>query len=331
MERSRIFSHTLKGAVLLGALSGNLAQADAPYVAPATPQGTGPYPAIMVQEPNLPTHTVYRPARLDAAGMKKLPIIAWGNGACVNQGNRFRYFLTEIASNGFMAIAIGPIGPPNVETSLSSGDVRGKPSAVSPAAKRTADSPKIDYIPADTTAGQLTDAIDWAIAENSRPGSPYYGKLDTSRIAVMGQSCGGLQASAAARDPRVTVLGVWNSGLFTDAQRVMDIAAADAPKTMLPGLRIPSIYVTGDQSDQAFKNAEDDFARVGGPSIRLWREQTGHKGTYREPNGGAFSPVAVAFLKWRLQDDQQAARMFIGPDCTLCKQPEWHLRTKNMN
>jgi hypothetical protein len=86
-----------------------------PYAGPDTPQGTGPYPAIMVQEKSLPTHTVYRPKDLASLKGQKLPVIAWGNGACVNLGNRFRYFLTEIASNGFMAISIGPIGPNDAE------------------------------------------------------------------------------------------------------------------------------------------------------------------------------------------------------------------------
>lgn len=306
--------------------------ADTPYVTPDTPQGSGPYPAVMLQEPTLPTHTVYRPARLDAAGMGKLPIIAWGNGACVNVGNRFRPFLTEIASHGFLAIAIGPIGPKEAETMDASSKVRGKPAAVSSAAKRTASSPKIDYIPSDTAASQLLDAIDWAIAENKRPGSPYFGKLDTAKIAVMGQSCGGLQASAAARDPRVSVLGIWNSGLFDNAQRIKDIADAEVSKADLPKLHVASIYLTGDpEHDQAYKNAETDFAVVSGPSVRLWRENTPHAGTYREPNGGAFGPVAVAYLEWQLKGDKRASKMFVGPDCELCKKPEWHVRTKNLD
>ena len=89
-----------------------------PYVTPDTPQGAGPFPAIMEQSSRLPTHTVYRPKNL--AG-QKLPIIAWGNGACVNVGNRFRYFLTEIASNGFMVIALGPIGSRGRRVSSTTG------------------------------------------------------------------------------------------------------------------------------------------------------------------------------------------------------------------
>lgn len=39
-----------------------------PYVSPDTPQGWGPFPAIMIQEEGLSTHTVYRPTDLDALG-----------------------------------------------------------------------------------------------------------------------------------------------------------------------------------------------------------------------------------------------------------------------
>ena len=65
-------------------------------------QGTGPFPAVMEQDPGLPTHTVYRPKELTRLQGQKLPIIAWGNGACVNNGAAFRNFLTEIASYGFL-------------------------------------------------------------------------------------------------------------------------------------------------------------------------------------------------------------------------------------
>ncbi|MDP3670437.1 MAG: alpha/beta hydrolase [Telluria sp.] len=300
-----------------------------PYVTPETAQGGGKYPAVMEADAGLPTHTVYRPKELSA---EKLPIVVFGNGACVNVGNRFRYFLSEIASHGFLAIAIGPMGPPAVESISSGSAARGAPAPGSPAALRIASSPPIDYIPADTTALQLTDGIDWAIRENSRAGSAYFGKLDTAKVAVMGQSCGGLQAIAAAHDRRVSALGVWNSGLFANDQRTWDIAAANATKAGLHELRVPVIYVTGEPSDVAFQNADDDFARIEHlPVLRLWREKTGHGGTYREPNGGAFGTVAVAWLKWQLKGDSEAARMFLGAGCGLCGQPEWHIKKKNLD
>jgi len=306
-----------------------------PYVAPNVPQGSGPHRAIMLVEPSLPTHTVYRPADLAALGERKLPVVAWGNGACVALGNRFRYFLTEIASHGFVAIAVGPIGPPEAERVRS---VRGKPSPNSPAGYMLAagliDLDKLapGILPAPfSTAAELTQAIDWAAAENKRPGSPYLGRLDLERVAVMGQSCGGVQAIAAAFDPRVKTLGVWNSGLFDNDRRPFEIAAAPVSKAHLKLLKLPTIYVTGEPSEVAFKNADDDFARLEAPVVRAWREKTGHGGTYREPDGGAYGKVAVAWLRWQLAGDAQAARLFTGADCGLCRDSAWHVRRKQID
>ena len=47
--------------------------------------GTGPYKAIMKEEPTLPAHTVFAPQDLTKFGKKqKLPVLVWGNGACTN-------------------------------------------------------------------------------------------------------------------------------------------------------------------------------------------------------------------------------------------------------
>src|SRR5579863_4244167 len=71
-------------------------------------EGNGPFPAVMEQDPGLPTHTIYRPKDLAALHGQKLPIIAWGEGGCSNNGAFYKNFLGEIASHGYLAIAIGP-------------------------------------------------------------------------------------------------------------------------------------------------------------------------------------------------------------------------------
>ena len=91
-------------------------------------EGTGPFPAILEQDPSLMSHTVYRPQDLSKLQGRKLPIIAWGNGACVNNGLAHRNFLMEIASHGFLAIAIGPPQAPPAPT-------QGKQAASGPATK----------------------------------------------------------------------------------------------------------------------------------------------------------------------------------------------------
>lgn len=142
----------------------------------AATAGTGPYPAIVEGDLSLPTHTIYRPHDLDSFGATaRLPIVAWGNGGCANSSQPFRPFLLEIASYGFLVIALG-------------------------------DARELEHEPvfSSTQASQLLDAIDWAIAEHARPESRYAGKLAPDKIAVMGQSCGGLQALAVSPDPRIT-------------------------------------------------------------------------------------------------------------------------------
>ena len=59
----------------------------------------------MATDASLPAHVLYYPKDLKRAG--KLPLVAFGNGACINAGNRFRYFLTEIASHGYLVAANG--------------------------------------------------------------------------------------------------------------------------------------------------------------------------------------------------------------------------------
>jgi dienelactone hydrolase len=294
----------------------------------AAPAGTGQWPAVMEADARLPTHTVYRPARFPAAA---LPIVAFANGGCENAGNRFRPFLTEIASHGYLVVAIGPIvaagdGAP--------GQARVAPAPGSPAAAHPELAGSTSLAPGSTRpsptyAAQLIQAIDWAIAENARPGSPYHGKLDPSRVAVMGQSCGGLQAIDAAHDPRVRTLAVLNSGIFPANGRSWEIAAAHADIADLATLHGSVLYLTGDPQDAAFPQSEDNYARTNHiPAVRLWRENTPHMGTYREENGGAFGAVVVAWLDWQLKGNQDAGRQFVGAGCSLCTRPEWHVQSK---
>lgn len=302
------------------------------------PLGSGRFPAVTLSDPGLPTHTLYRPRDLAALGSEKLPLVVWGNGACVNTGNRYRQFLSEIASHGFLSIAIGPIRGPEAESSRSGSAVRGDPAAGSVAAvmaaggRLPAPTPEARVTPPYTMANQLADAIDWAMAENARAGSPLAGRIDTTRVAVMGHSCGGVQAIDAARDPRVTAYGVWNSGLFPDDARSWSVAGARVGKRDLPLIRKPAIYISGQSTDVAFRNADDDFARIeGAPVVRAWLAGSGHGGTYREALGGAYGRVAVAWLSWQLKGDAKAAAEFTGVTCGLCARPGWNVRRKGLD
>ena len=72
--------------------------------------------------------------------------------------------------------------------------------------------------------------LDWAMAENARPGSPLYHHLNLDEVAVMGQSCGGLQATVNSADPRVKTSVIWNSGVYR-AGTFMACRSAAPPRT----------------------------------------------------------------------------------------------------
>ncbi|MEP7352032.1 MAG: alpha/beta hydrolase [Acidobacteriota bacterium] len=290
-------------------------------------EGTGPFSAILEVDPGLPTHTVYRPQDLSKV-KGKMPIIAWGEGGCANNGLAHRNFLMEIASYGFLAVAIGPPQAPP-----AGGQAKGAPKGA-PKGDGKQGAPKGDGKQAAaagpaTKSSQLIDAINWALAENSRKGSPYNGKLDASKIAVMGMSCGGIQAYAVATDPRVKLVGIFNSGILPASGGAAGPVMEDVHKDQLDKLHSPIFYVTGDKTDIAYENGMDDFKRITKvPAIHTYKDGVSHGGTYSQPNGGDFAKVAVAMLKWQLKGDKAESKMFLGANCGLCQQAGWHVETK---
>jgi len=262
--------------------------------------GTGPYPALMISEPTLPTHTVFRPKDLSPFGNRnKLPVIAWGNGACANSPWEHVNFLSEISSHGFLVIAIGPMPQEGQRGGGRSQSV------------------------------QLTDAINWAIAQNNDKSSPYYNKIDVSKIAVSGMSCGGLQALEMAPDPRVTTLLVCNSGIIGEGGGGMPGMPA-LNKDHLLKLHASTIYILGGESDIAYKNGMDDFGRINHVPVFAANLDVGHGGTYRQPHGGEFAVVATAWVKWQLKGDTEAGKMFTGNPCGLSQRSGWKVEKKNI-
>jgi dienelactone hydrolase len=298
---------------------------DAPPIRENPP---GPYAVTVESAANLPTHTIYRPADLTPfTGRQKLPIISWGNGACSNAGTLFKVFLTQIASHGYLAISIGSKDTPlpAFARRASAGNGETGPAAA-PESPPAAPAAPLVMMSQDQ---QLIDAIDWAVSENQRKDSPYYGHLDPSKIAVMGQSCGGLQAIAVSTDPRIKTTVVWNSGVFS-AATAPHMAMPGATKDSLRKFHAPVAYFMGGPADVAYVNAEDDFKQIVNVPVFKANLHVGHGGTYNHPGGGWFGEVGVAWLDWRLKGDRQAARYFAGSDCTLCTNPIWSVEKKNM-
>jgi dienelactone hydrolase len=292
--------------VLAGAFAG---QAFAQTVVLDT---SGPYAAVMEEDPSLPDHTIYRPAELSrVAG--RLPVVSFGNGGCINIGSLYQTFLGEVASHGYLVIATGPIAE--------------MPDAPAPGAA----------MPEQSKTRSLVQAIDWAIGENMRSGSPYRDRVDTERVAVAGHSCGGLQAIAVGADPRVDTVLVFNSGIIRGGIPTPDGGTREpagylpAGESDLQALHTPVLYIVGGESDQAHRGAEGDFQQIVAVAVFNANLPVGHSGTWREPRGGRMGAVALAWLQWQLKDHADAARLFNGEPCGLCGEPQWSVKRKNWN
>ena len=277
---------------------------------PDTP-GTGRFPAMKEEVPSLPRHVVYRPQNLGGLGGLKLGVVAWGNGGCSDDGASSRFHLLEIASHGYLVIASGRIlsGP-------------GAP----PPAPRPAATPGQPPAPR-TQVSDLTDAVNWALAENQRTGSPYFGRVDPAQIAYSGWSCGGLQALQVAKDPRVKTLVIHNSGVLNGGP-TSTIPGMNVGKEVLQTLHTPVIYIQGGPTDIAYANGMDDFTRVAHVPIAMANLPVGHGGTFFEANGGAAASVAVSWLNWQLRGDADSGRRFVGEACGLCQDARWSLQRK---
>ena len=97
-------------------------------------------------------------------------------------------------------------------------------------------------------------------------------------------------------------------------------------------MHAPVLYLSGDDSDIAYANANDDFEKINHiPVFRAFEKGIGHGGTYHDPDGGAFGKVALAWLDWQLKGNREAAKMFQGEKCGLCADPQWVTRKKKID
>jgi hypothetical protein len=254
---------------------------------------TGPHQVVVETIAGMPGVTIFRPKEIGIG--KGYPIAAWGQGGCSKNGLSNREFQAEIASHGYVVFSDGT--PNGTGNGSMTNDIvgMGKP---------------------------LVDYIKFAIKENSRPCSPYYRSLDTTKTAAFGWSCGGLMAegAGASNEPALTTFMLLNSGMTSLNSSVIN------------AFKAPMLVVVGGASDQAYPNGTRDYEAVKTlPAVWL-SSNVGHGGTYEQDNGGAYAQVCVSWLNWWLKGDVGAKGKgyFIGAQCGLCVNPSWSIRSKNI-
>lgn len=276
--------------------------------------------SVVADENMFEGFTVFYPEDLSAFPKKdKLPVLVMSGPGCVKSAAAFRPFFEEMAAHGYLMIACGPLTmrPPQ----------GGAPAEGAPRPAMV-----------QNTKEDMLAAIDWAFAENERKDSPFFGKVDTKHVSVMGQSCGGILCLDIMTDPRITLLTMFNTGLFTaqpgQAFGSMGSVQSEPKDQVFARLKAPIAYFVGG-TDMARPNATDDYPYIENvPAFLAVREIEGdaHGGTFREEKGGAFGEAAVAWLDWNLKGRKSAAAKFLGEDNMFDSDPLWiEYRHKNTN
>jgi hypothetical protein len=273
--------------------------------------GSGPHPARREENTSLPTHTIYRPANLGSI-TGRLPIIAFGNGGCRNTSIEYTAFLAEIASRGYIILAAGrnDVDFAIADLNESSLSANGLPVQV-------------------LSASILTKGVDWMISESSRVGSLYYKKVDPTKIAYMGQSCGGIQALTASVDLRTTTTLVLNSGYFDASTWPGYKENSELPTIPWTHFHAPIAYFVGGPEDVAYKAAEANFRSIRTLPVMKANLAVGHVGAYPQPDM-RWTLAILGWLDWQLKGDAKGRAMFVPPRPTLGEDKDWEIESKNL-
>lgn len=257
--------------------------------------GSGPYKAVMTDDESLPGFTIYRPGDIQSASKVEgaLPVVLFGNGGCYRSSQPYAKFLTEIASYGYVLMAVGEWRIEHDPDEAKVWELDDEKSTL-----KTNDAKSL-----------VNTALNWLEKENQRAGSEFYQTVNTHNVAALGYSCGGIQAliMGTLGDKRIkTVVGM-NTGAFIDGGPLNGMITKDD----LQKLTTPIIYMLGGEKDDAAPNGRDDFKRINHvPVVLATYPSVGHTATYQDHQGGAFGQMARTWLDYQLKGKKQYENLF---------------------
>lgn len=236
----------------------------------------GPF-EIEVQESleGLDTHILIAPKELGRDGIKH-PIVVWINGAGTGSTG-YRNMLDNVAAHGFFLL----------------------------------DDKQSTFEVAPEVEAQRA-AIGWAIEQAEKQGGPYFGKLDTSRIAIAGHSLGSVSTFGNLSDMRIKTSIHMAGGVTGNPQGV--------DETWLQDLHVPAIFLVGDRDSNGLQRVKDDYANAPTTIPVFFGLLAGvsHTDEFTQPNGGRWGRILISWLRWQLADDPSFAKAFEGADCEFC-------------
>ena len=194
----------------------------------------------------------------------KYPLLVWGNGS-TNTVDIWAGHLSRAATFGFVIVA-----PEQTQVN----------------------------------AGHMNDGLDYVIALSQDPSSPYYDRVDTTKLGATGYSLGGAGAMGVASNERIKATFIWDSfGNCSSLHGPLGtIVASDG---------LGSLDLIDSCPPQSFG---------------MQAEGTNHTSILGYPGGfagpGGSTPYAqegyVAWFRWRFMGDSAAEALFVGASCGFC-------------
>lgn len=256
--------------------------------------GSGPYKAVGVADSTLQGLTIYRPQDLNAAvdgEGRALPLMVFANGACTDCNAQHWRMLSDIASYGYIVIAVGEL-------------------------QDSINDRKHEHVEPDL----MIKGLNWAEQENNRAESEYESLIDMDNVCLAGMSCGGAMTMANSADSRIKTYIMFNSGMG-------DIQMAGASTENLKDVHGPVLYMLGGESDIAYNNALTDYDRLNHVPVAFSSQlRVGHGGTYHELYGGEYSIMARYWLDWQLKGNESHKDVFLQNN--LEGFADWRMKSK---
>ena len=217
--------------------------------------------------------TVFRPKVLGQGGVRH-PFITWGNGTGAVP-SIYAGLLSHWATHGFVVIA---------SNSTQTGN--GK---------------------------EMVKGIDWLVAENSRAGSIFYKKLDTSNIGASGHSQGGAGCVNAANDKRVKCSAplMPGPGNAKGVKGPMFVVTGSADFIVPHGLVKFTVYNPSPVPTCLAKlKGASHFAACG--------------------SAKSMSGYITAWFRHCLMGESACKKLFYGAKCGICTDKKWTVERKKM-
>ena len=265
------------------------------------------YKEFKADDDKIGKYAVWYPKELES-GDNKYPIVLWANGTG-SKSETYKYFLTHLASWGFIAVG-------NDDENTRTGE-------------------------------SLEKTLQFLISENDNKDSVFYQKLDLNNIGIGGHSQGGPAVFNMVTEQEhgnmiktvyaVSATSSYHTAIYQDGWEY-DISKVNVPTFLTAGT---GTFDAGTASTKDQKN--DDEKKIAQGICPLWsleenyallpddvfkiyarKKDIDHGETHTQCDG-----YMTAWFLYQLKGDENAGKAFIGDDAEILSNENWQDLQKN--